>query len=152
MKHFRWRFSRIAWDKRPLPLTVVLLNKAEASRTLFVLTSSSVSQEESCSFEHILAKQPWYNIWIAIQINHYWIDVICTREVINAHYTAIGKPEEKRPLGRPRHRWEDNIITRLSDYRRVVDWQLDLLDTDSSWLQFTHHYYTQTSVLSHVAR
>jgi hypothetical protein len=20
-----------------------------------------------------------------------------------------GKPEEKRPLGRPRHRWEDNI-------------------------------------------
>jgi len=21
----------------------------------------------------------------------------------------VGKPEEKRPLGRPRHRWEDNI-------------------------------------------
>ena len=21
----------------------------------------------------------------------------------------VGKPEEKRPLGRPRHRWEENI-------------------------------------------
>jgi hypothetical protein len=22
---------------------------------------------------------------------------------------GVGKPKEKRPLGRPRHRWEDNI-------------------------------------------
>jgi len=22
---------------------------------------------------------------------------------------SVGKPEGKRPLGRPRHRWEDNI-------------------------------------------
>jgi hypothetical protein len=27
----------------------------------------------------------------------------------NACRTIVGKPEEKRPLGRPRHRWEDNI-------------------------------------------
>jgi hypothetical protein len=26
-----------------------------------------------------------------------------------AHRFLVGKPEEKRPLGRPRHRWEDNI-------------------------------------------
>ena len=25
----------------------------------------------------------------------------------------IGKPTEKRPLGRPRHRWEDSIIMNL---------------------------------------
>ena len=25
------------------------------------------------------------------------------------HRVLIGKPEGKRPLGRPRHRWEDNI-------------------------------------------
>jgi hypothetical protein len=24
-------------------------------------------------------------------------------------YRLVGKPEEKRPLGRPRHRWVDNI-------------------------------------------
>jgi hypothetical protein len=22
---------------------------------------------------------------------------------------SVGRPEDKRPLGRPRHRWEDNI-------------------------------------------
>jgi hypothetical protein len=27
----------------------------------------------------------------------------------------IGKPERKRPLGRPRHRWEDNIIMDLQE-------------------------------------
>ena len=26
-----------------------------------------------------------------------------------------GKPEGKRPLGRPRHRWEDNIKMDLQD-------------------------------------
>ena len=27
----------------------------------------------------------------------------------------VGKPEGKRPLGRPRHRWEDNIKMNLQD-------------------------------------
>jgi hypothetical protein len=27
----------------------------------------------------------------------------------NAYRLLLGKPEEKRPLGRPRHRWMDNI-------------------------------------------
>jgi hypothetical protein len=27
----------------------------------------------------------------------------------NAYWGLVGKPEEKRPLGRPRSRWEDNI-------------------------------------------
>jgi len=27
----------------------------------------------------------------------------------------VGKPEEKRPLGRPRHRWEDNIKMDLQE-------------------------------------
>jgi len=26
-----------------------------------------------------------------------------------AYRVLVGKPEGKRPLGRPRHRWEDNI-------------------------------------------
>jgi hypothetical protein len=28
---------------------------------------------------------------------------------INVYRGLVGKPEEKRPLGRPRRRWEDNI-------------------------------------------
>jgi hypothetical protein len=29
----------------------------------------------------------------------------------------VGKPEGKRPLGKPRHRWEDNIEMDLQDVR-----------------------------------
>jgi len=29
------------------------------------------------------------------------------------HRVLVGKPEGKRPLGRPRRRWEDNIKTDL---------------------------------------
>jgi hypothetical protein len=29
-------------------------------------------------------------------------------EKINAYKVLVGKPEGKKPLGRPRHKWEDN--------------------------------------------
>jgi hypothetical protein len=32
----------------------------------------------------------------------------------------VGKPEGKRPLGRPRHRWEDNIKMDVQEVRRGV--------------------------------
>jgi hypothetical protein len=31
------------------------------------------------------------------------------------HRVLVGKPDGKRPLGRPRHRWEDNIKIDLHD-------------------------------------
>jgi hypothetical protein len=34
----------------------------------------------------------------------------------------VGKPEGKRPLGRPRRRWEDNI---KMDLREVLYWGMD---------------------------
>jgi hypothetical protein len=30
-------------------------------------------------------------------------------EGIGVYRVLVGRPEGKRPLGRPRHRWEDNI-------------------------------------------
>jgi hypothetical protein len=30
-------------------------------------------------------------------------------ETWNAYRILVGKPQGKRPLGRPRHRWVDNI-------------------------------------------
>ena len=33
----------------------------------------------------------------------------------NAYRVLMGKPEGKKPLGRPRHRWEDNIKMDLSE-------------------------------------
>ena len=36
---------------------------------------------------------------------------------------SVGKPEVKRPLGRPRHRWEDNIKMDLQEVGwRGMDW------------------------------
>jgi hypothetical protein len=32
-----------------------------------------------------------------------------------AYRALVGKPEGNRKLGRPRHRWEDNIIMDLQD-------------------------------------
>jgi hypothetical protein len=31
----------------------------------------------------------------------------------------VGKPDGKRPLGRPRHRWEDNVETDLKTVGRA---------------------------------
>ena len=31
------------------------------------------------------------------------------------HRVLVGKPDGKRPLGRPRHRWEDNIKMDLQE-------------------------------------
>jgi hypothetical protein len=38
----------------------------------------------------------------------------------NAYRILVGTPEGKRPLGRPRCRWEDNIKIYLSKIGRVV--------------------------------
>ena len=38
------------------------------------------------------------------------------------HRVLVGKPEGKRPLGRPRHRWEDNIKMDLREVGGGGDW------------------------------
>jgi hypothetical protein len=41
----------------------------------------------------------------------------------NVYRLLVGKPDGKRPLGRPRHRWIDNIkIDLLEIGVSVVDW------------------------------
>jgi hypothetical protein len=45
----------------------------------------------------------------------------------------VGKPEGKRPLGRPRHRWEDNIRTDLQEVGwGCVDW-IGLVQDRDRW-------------------
>jgi hypothetical protein len=46
-------------------------------------------------------------------------------EVINAYNILVGKPEERRPLGRPRRRWEDNI---KMDLREIVFGDVDWIN------------------------
>jgi hypothetical protein len=51
----------------------------------------------------------------------------------NAYRILVGKPEGKRPLGRRRHRWVDNIKI---DHREIgwdgVDWT-DLAQDRDQW-------------------
>jgi len=41
--------------------------------------------------------------------------VACMGEGRGVYRILEGKPKGKRPLGRPRHRWEDNIETDLQE-------------------------------------
>jgi hypothetical protein len=52
-------------------------------------------------------------------------------EVSGAYNILVGKPDGRRPLGRPRHRWEDNIKMDLGEIGfGDVDWMHFAQDTD----------------------
>jgi hypothetical protein len=49
------------------------------------------------------------------------------------HWVLVGKPEGKRPMGRPRRRWENNIKTDLQEVRgRCGDW-MELAQDRERW-------------------
>jgi hypothetical protein len=51
----------------------------------------------------------------------------------NVNRLLVGKPVEKRPLGRPRRRWLDNIKMDLLEIGlNVVDW-ISLAQDRNSW-------------------
>jgi hypothetical protein len=53
------------------------------------------------------------------------------REKRNAYRILVGKPEGKRPLGRPRRRWVDNIKMNLIEIGwDGVDWSDRAQDRD----------------------
>jgi hypothetical protein len=51
----------------------------------------------------------------------------------DVYRVLVGKPEGKRPLGRPRHRWEGNIKMDLQEVGcRGMDW-IELAQDRDSW-------------------
>ena len=48
------------------------------------------------------------------------------------HRVLVGKPEGKRPLGRPRRRWEDSIKMDLREVGGVGDW-MELAQDRDRW-------------------
>jgi len=45
-----------------------------------------------------------------------WVGhVVCMSEERGLYRVLVGKPEARRPLGRPRHRWVDNIRIDLKE-------------------------------------
>ena len=58
----------------------------------------------------------------------------CMEEGRGVHKVLVGKPEGKRPLGRPTRRWEDNIKMDLQEVGRGCwDWMELAQDWDSCW-------------------
>jgi hypothetical protein len=56
----------------------------------------------------------------------------------NAYRILVGKPEGKRPLGRPRRRWVDNIIMDLRDIGwNGMDW-IELAQDRDQWKAFVN--------------
>ena len=48
------------------------------------------------------------------------------------HRVLVGKPEGKRPLGRPRRRWEENIKMDLQEVGGGEDW-MELAQDRDRW-------------------
>ena len=57
----------------------------------------------------------------------------CTYGGSGVPKVLVGKPEGKRPLGRPRRRWEDNIKMNLEEVGRGCgDW-MELAEDMDGW-------------------
>jgi hypothetical protein len=55
------------------------------------------------------------------------------RESRGVYSVSVGKPEGKKPLGIPRHRWENNIKMDLQEGGcGAMDW-IDLAQERDSW-------------------
>jgi hypothetical protein len=52
----------------------------------------------------------------------------------DVHRVLVGKPEGKRPLGRPRRRWEDNIKINLQEIGGGRGNWMELAQDRDRWL------------------
>jgi hypothetical protein len=56
----------------------------------------------------------------------------------SVYRVLVGRPKDKRPLGRPRHRWEDNIKIDLREIGMDgVNW-IWLAEDRVQWLTFVN--------------
>ena len=61
------------------------------------------------------------------------INVAHVGETRSVYRVLVGKPEGKRPLGRPRRRWEDNIKMDIQEEGcGVMDW-IELVQDRDRW-------------------
>ena len=70
--------------------------------------------------------------FLQITLKHLWAGHVARMgEERGVYMVLVGKPEGKRPLGRPRRRWVDNIMVDLEEVGcGYVDWiGLALIET-----------------------
>jgi hypothetical protein len=62
-----------------------------------------------------------------------WAGHVARMGARNAYRILVECPEGRRPLGRPRRRWEDNIKTDVRETRQAgMDW-IDLAQDSDQW-------------------
>jgi hypothetical protein len=65
-------------------------------------------------------------VWVIKSRRMRWVGhVVRMVERRDIYRVLVGKPEGERPLGRPRHRWEDNI---KMDLQEVEFWGMDWIE------------------------
>ena len=75
----------------------------------------------------------WDN-YVELRLAFLWVGhVVCMGEGRGVHRVLVGKPEGKRPLERPRLRWEDNFKMDLQEVGGVCgDW-MELAQDRERW-------------------
>jgi hypothetical protein len=69
-------------------------------------------------------------VWVVKSRRMRWVGHVARMgEERGVHRVLVGKPEGKRRLGRPRHRWEDN--TKMGMFRKLDGF----VGTGGSWLR-----------------
>jgi hypothetical protein len=59
--------------------------------------------------------------------------IVFMEEGRSVHKVLVGKPEGRRPLGRPRRRWEDNIKMDLEEVGRGCGNWMELAQDRDRW-------------------
>jgi hypothetical protein len=74
-------------------------------------------------------------VWVIKSRRMRWMrHVACMGEGRGVLRVLVGKPEAKKPYGRPRHRWEDNIKTGPQEMGcGGMDWIEVAQDRDRWW-------------------
>jgi hypothetical protein len=63
-----------------------------------------------------------------------WVGhVACMGKGRGVYRVLVGKPEGKRPLGRPRHRWEDNSRMDLQEVECGLEDWIELAQDRDRW-------------------
>jgi hypothetical protein len=107
-------------------VTKMLLNMAkvttDCNRGLLLNKAKMVKNNPACELQGLYSSPSIVRVIKARRMR--WAGhVACMAEVRGAYNILVGRPEGRRPLGRPRRRWEDNI---KMDLREIgfgnVDW------------------------------
>jgi hypothetical protein len=115
----------------------VLQTDSEKSETCFIYMIHSVCKSEVFKVYEILV---CYALCMFPNITFVpdrcgqrdWWDMVHMGERRGAYKVLVGRPEGRRPLGRPRCRWKDNVKMGFQDGLGGMDW-VDLAQDRDRW-------------------